>query len=268
MIFHFVVGDEAAKNLLQAVVNEPDLEGEVVVLKDILHVGPLQKSNGESFSVLRTNYWREVAGNEDVSPVQDLERVLEISNTMAKNENAVAWMWMAPAAADVCAYYWLFPFLYKHTNRFFLLNLAGLPFLNEEGKVYFPNSLSEIIPSEFLKARKLARNISPSEMEVDTDEWQKLVEENAALRSYEGGKKITSRGVGFYDEMLLQTCTAQPQKTSKIIRLAIQKSKIPTGDTWIQWRLKKLVAENIVEQEGETIRLSKNGAENEVNISS
>ena len=42
MIYHFVVGDEAAKPLQEAIEAEESMAGEIVVLKDILHVGPVK----------------------------------------------------------------------------------------------------------------------------------------------------------------------------------------------------------------------------------
>src|ERR1044072_3850530 len=106
MIYHIVVGDLAAVPLAEAVNLEPALQGEVIVLKDILHVGPLQKEEGGSFSAMRSAYWQEVApqlhAKEPVN-VDDMERLLEVSKAMYDNEDAVAWFWMAPWPADVCA---------------------------------------------------------------------------------------------------------------------------------------------------------------------
>jgi len=244
MIYHFVVGDLAAQPLMEAVAAEEQLKGEVIVLKDILHVGPLKKEEGQSFSEMRSAYWQEIAPNEK-HPIQvdDMERMLEVSAAMYRDESVQAWIWMAPWPADVCAYYWLLPYLTKHKGRFHIVNIAGLPFLDENGKVFYPKSISQILPKELVKARRLARQVTPSEMEVDTDEWKKLVEENAPLRTHEGGKKIVSREVSHYDAWLLSFCSLQFQKGSKIVRQILHKYMVPPGDTWLGWRLRQLAAE-------------------------
>jgi hypothetical protein len=244
MIYHFVVGDLAAAPLMEAVKMENSLEGEVAVWKDILHVGPLKKEEGQSFSELRSAYWNGIVPNEKTAvQVDDMERLLAISAAMFKDESVEAWFWMAPAPADVCAYYCMLPYLSKHKGRFNIVNIAGLPFLDENGKVFYPRNLSHILPKELVKARKLSRQVTLSEMELDVDEWKKLVEENAPLRVHEAGKKIKSVSEDHYDQQLLSFCSQQFQKASKIVRQALSKYNIPTGDLWLGWRLKKLATE-------------------------
>lgn len=113
MIYHIVVGDIAGNALIEAVKLEPTLEGEVIVLKDILHVGPLKKGEGQSFSELRSAYWQEVSPNsKEPIQVDDMERLLDVSKAMYDDEHAAAWLWMAPWPADVCAYHWMLPYLF------------------------------------------------------------------------------------------------------------------------------------------------------------
>ena len=255
MIYHFVVGDMAAEPLKEAVLSEPSMQGEVVVLKDLLHVGPLQKEEGQTFSELRTAFWQNVVANEkNFVPVDDMERLLEISAAMYKDEEIKAWFWMAPAPADVSAYHWMLPYLSKHMGRFYLLNITGLPFLDEQGKIYYPKSISEILPKELVKARRLARLVTHAEVEVDTDEWRKLVEENAGIRVHEGGKRLTSKTEDHYDNQLLSFCSQQFQKASKIVRQALSKYQIPTGDVYLGWRLRKLAEEGKIVIQGDSTR--------------
>jgi hypothetical protein len=253
MIYHFVVGDMAAEPLKEAVQLEPSMAGEVVVLKDVLHVGPIRKDEGDSFSAMRSAYWQQVVLNEK-NPVQvdDMERMLEVSAAMYKDETIIAWFWMAPWPADACAYHWLLPYLSKHAGRFFLVNIANLPFLNAEGKVFYPKSISEILPKELIKARKLARLVTPAEVEVDGEEWRKLTEENAGIRTHEGGKKLLSRNEDHYDTSLMSFCSQQFQKASRIVKQALTKYNIPTGDVHLGWRLRKMAEEGTLMLQGDT----------------
>lgn len=244
MIYHLVVGDVAAAPLQDAVMNEPSMQGEVVVLKDILHVGPIQKQEGSGFSEMRSQFWQQVVINEkNPAVVDDMERLLEISGAMYKDDSIQVWFWMAPAPADVTAYHWMLPYLSKHIGRFYLVNIANLPFLDENGKVFYPKSIGEILPKELVKARRLARQVTPAEVEVDGEEWRKLVEENAGIRTHGGGKKLASQSEEYYDSQLLSFCSQQFQKAHKIVNQAINKFGIPTGDLYLGWRLRKM-AEN------------------------
>lgn len=252
MIYHIVVGDLAAPPLQEAIMNEPSMQGEVVILKDILHVGPLVKAEGQSFSNMRSAFWQEVVMNEKQPiEVDDLERLLAISTALNNNEEDNVWFWMAPTPADVCAYHWMIQYFSKHIGRFYLLNIANLPFLDENGKVHYPKSISEILPRELVKARHLARLVTPAEVEIDGEEWKKLVNENRGIRTHEGGKKLTSRNEDFYDSQLLSFCSHQYEKASRIINQVLKKFPIPTGDVFLGWRLKKLAGNGQLELKGD-----------------
>jgi hypothetical protein len=254
MIYHIVVGDVAAQPLNEAVMTEASLQGEVIVMKDILHVGPIQKEEGQGFSELRTAYWQQVIPQDKDLKVEDMERLLEVSNTLFKDESAQVWFWMAPAPADVCAYHWMLPYLSKHIGRFCLLNIANLPFLNEAGKVFYPKSIGEILPKELIKARRLARPVTPAEVEVDGEEWRKLVEENAGIRTHGGGKKLASQPDSYYDNQLMSFCSHQFQKASRIVSQALNKFSIPTGDVHLGWRLRVMAEEGKLMLQGNVLK--------------
>jgi len=255
MKYHFVVGDMAAVPLLEALTQEDE---EIIVLKDILNVGPLKKEEEQRFSDLRSAFWQELV-TDARTPVQvdDMERLLEVSKKMYEDTESVAWFWMAPLAADVCAYHWLLPYLGKHSGRFYVVNIAGLPFLNESGKLFFPQSIAQICPKEITKATKLARPVNNSELEVDGYEWKKLQQENAGIRIHGGGKKLSSQDETYYDAQLLNHCTAQFQKAAKVIAQAMSKQAIPTGDLYLAWRLRQMAAAGKLELQGDPTRSAK-----------
>ena len=258
MIYHIVTGDVAAAQLSEAIASEPSMEGTVLVVKDVLCVGPLQKEEGQKFSDLRSAFWQEVAPNEK-APIQvdDMERLLDASAKLANDEEAKAWLWLAPWPTDVCTYYWTLKYLGKYPGRFFVVNIAGLPFLDENGKVFFPKSLGEIKPRELVKARKLARMVTNAELEVDGDEWKKLVTQNAGNRILEGGKRILSKPEEHYDNQLLGFCSHQFQKASKVINQALSKFSIPPGDVYLGWRLRKMADAGRLELQGDTTKTLK-----------
>jgi hypothetical protein len=252
MIYHIVTGDVAATPLKEAITMEPSMEGEIVVIKDVLSVGPIKKEEGQTFSEMRTAFWQEVVNNEK-HPVQvdDMERLLQTSVELAKNEDAKVWLWVAPWPADMCTYLWTLKYLGKYPGRFFVVNIAGLPFLDDNGKVFFPKSIGELQPKEIVKARKLARPVTPGELEVDGEEWRKLVAENSGVRIHEGGKRITSKDADHYDNQLFSFASQQYQKASKIVGQALSKFNLPTGDVYLGWRLRQLAAADKLNLQGD-----------------
>lgn len=254
MIYHLVVGDEAATPLRAAFQTTLSSEQEIVVLRDLLNVGPLLKEEeGQKFSVMRSQFWQSILPpSKEAIVVDDLERLLIISNEFYKEEKHTVYFWMAPTAPDIVTYYWLLFYLKNHRERFYVVNVGGLPFIDEQGKLFYPKNISEIPSKELIKARKLARIITPSEMEVDIDEWEKIKTENAAIRTHEGGKKILSQQEGFYDSLLMSFCSHQYQKASKIIRQTLNKYALPTGDLYLGFRLKQLALQGQLTLQGDT----------------
>ena len=251
-MIHIIVGDTTAIPLTEAVTTFPELAGEVIALKDLLHLGPLAKAEGQTFAETRTTFWNEIITEEKLQqPVPDMERILELSKKMYEDPTLQVWLWMAPWPADVAAYYWLLKYMGKHPGRFFVINIAGLPFLNEKGNVFFPKSLSEILPKELLKARRLARAVTPAEYETDGDEWQKLVTDNAGIRTLDGGKRLTNQPITHYDKLLLSYCTPTFQKASRLINTVFSKNPtVPTGDTFLGWRLREMAKEGTLTLQG------------------
>jgi len=242
----------AADQLRSAVNMEHAMAGEVVVMKDILNVGPLQKGEGQKFSELRGAFWQSVTGNDkQPAEVDDIERLILTGNELAKSDAPVIWLWVAPWPADLCMYHWAVKFLGKYSGRLYVVNIAGLPFLDENGKLFFPKNVSEIAPRELVKARKLARVVTPAEIEVDGFEWGKLVDENGGIRTHEGGKRLVSRTEEHYDHQLSSFCSHQFQKASRVVGQALTKFNLPTGDVYLGWRLKKMAESGKLELQGD-----------------
>jgi len=258
MIYHIVNGDYNAAPLQEAITTEPSMQGDVIVMKDVLSVGPLRKEEGQKFSELRSAFWNQIISNEkNAVTVDDTERLLEVSLELSRNDEAKAWLWVAPWPADVCMYHWALKYLGKYPGKLFVINIAGLPFLDENGKVFFPKGFSELKPRELIKARRLARPVTAGELEVDTEEWQKIVNLNSGVRTLEGGKRIESKGEDFYDGQLTSFASHQFQKASRIITQALTRYAIPTGDLYLGWRLRRMAEEGKLELQGDTSKALK-----------
>lgn len=252
MIYHLVVGDVAAGPLNEAIGMEPSMQGEVIVLKDILNVGPLKNEEGLSFSAMRSAFWNEVNISEkEPIQVQDAERMEQLAEKLMEDTDVQVWFWMAPWPADVCAYHWLLGYFGNTIDRFLLLSIAGLPFLDANGKVFYPKSIGEILPKELVKARRLARPVTIAEIEMDGETWENIKNENAGIRTHEGGKKLASRSEDYYDNQLASFCSHQFAKASRIVSQVLNKYSVPTGDAFLGWRLRKMAENNTLQIQGD-----------------
>ncbi|WP_162902830.1 DUF3658 domain-containing protein [Taibaiella koreensis] len=258
-VIHLIVGDLTATPVIEAIAQQT-LEGEIVVLKDILHVGPL-KTEGMTFSEGRGAFWTQTQPEgQSAAEVDDLERLMAVSSRLSNEPEAQIWFWMAPTPADVTAYYWLLHFLRKHQGRFSVININGLPFLDVNGKLFYPESIGHIPVKEIAKAKKLARVTTVSEWETDGDEWPRLIAENAGMRIHQGGKKLAPQTIDHYDILLLTFITGQNQKATKVVNQAMSKHKLPTGDLFLHWRLREMAAAGKIELNKGDVKLKEEQA--------
>jgi len=237
---------------------EPALQGDVVLIEDDFAVGPLKDIYTNEGWEARKEWWRGVLAGGDYSGIADSGEVKDdrasvaaLREKLSQDPSEIVWIWAAQNKHDVSGYYWLMSQLKDFQGRVFILYLNNLPFINEKGSIFYPVNLFDIPAREFLKARKLARPITLSEFEIDPDEWSRLCNEDKGVRILEGGKKLSQYGYEYYDEDLKKFITGDWIKASKLIHQFLSKAKQTTGDAYMLWRLKQLIAAGEVEFQGE-----------------
>jgi hypothetical protein len=256
-MFHIVFDYRGAELLNAAMDMDEALDGEVVLMQDDYSVGPIQDLFSDEGRAERKKWWSGIRQDvsESFQEESDSGTLMKILQRMVEEEFDQIWIWMAPNVRDVSGYFWLISQLKEFSGRIHLLSLNNLPFINEKGNVFYPVSLAEIPAREFVKAKKLARPISPAEFETDPDEWLRLAGENKNLRLLEGGKKIVQQYDDYYDKQILHFVQPAFQKIQRTVHQILLKSTEKLNETFLIWRLKQLVESGLAEQQGETIRL-------------
>jgi hypothetical protein len=253
-MIHIVFQHADIETLQKAIELDAALEGQIIHIKDDFAVGPIADIYETEGYQARRDWWNKVLGNspytEQLDIVNDKLTVHQLQEKL-KDETEQAWIWMAPNQHDVCGYYWLINQLKDFESRVYILSLNNLPFINEKGSIFYPVNLSEIPPKEFIKAKKLARPVTISEFELDSDEWKKLCSENGMVRTLDGGKKILSKDVSFYDDKIIAAITKEVQKLNKIFQVLFTKMKVHTGDAFLAWRMKELINDGKIEMTGD-----------------
>jgi len=233
------------------------LAGNILEIKDDFAVGPLDNLDTDEGWTARGNWWNDLlqqspyAADNLVGSFDDRKTVEELKRALTENEHEQLCIWMGQNGHDVCGYYWLLQQLKDFAGKVMVLYMNNLPFLNEKGQLFYPTTLHHIQPKEFLKAKKLCRKITPSEFEIDPDEWKRLVAENATIRILEGGKKIVGKEDSFYDNDIINGLTAEWQKGSRAMQSILTKMKLKTGDVFLLGRMKIMAEEGKIEMTGD-----------------
>jgi hypothetical protein len=257
-MIHIVFQPNDAVVLKKSFELDPSFQGEVITIEDDLAVGPLKDIYTTEGWEARRAWWRGVLaggdydGRVDSGEVpDDLAAVAVLKDRLSQHPDEIVWIWAAQNKHDVSGYYWLMSQLKDFQGRIFILYLNNLPFINEKGNIFYPANLSEIPAREFLKARKLARPITLSEFEIDPDEWSRMCNEDKGVRILEGGKKLAQYGYEYYDEELRKFITGDWVKAGRLINQFLNKARQTTGDAYILWRLKQLIAAGEIDAQGE-----------------
>ncbi len=260
-MFHIVFDKRGAELISEAMDMDNTLDGEIILIHDDYSIGPIKDLHTESGRIQRADWFRNIGGEEKnitgekLSEVADHIILEKILSRMEQEEFDEIWIWLAPNTKDVCGYYWLISQVKNFSGRVYILSLNNLPFIGEKGNIFYPVFLSEIPSREFVKAKKLARPISPAEFETDPDEWIRCCAENKNLRLVEGVKKIISREDDYFDKTILHSLQSSFQKIARAVQVFLLKSPDKINDSFVLWRLRKLMATGMVEQQGESVRL-------------
>lgn len=266
-MIHIVFNEIEVKLLQEVIELDESLQGEVIQIKDDYAVGPLAAIFETEGYQERRSWWETLLTGspytEQTNIVDDKLTVHQLIKKLNDNENEVAWIWMGQNQHDVCGYYWLVSQLQELQGRIMVLYLNNLPFINEKGQLFYPQWLHEIPVKEFLKAKKLNRPVTPSEFEMDIDEWKKLMEQNSYVRILEGGKKIAGQPETFYDNEILKYLSKEWQKATRVLQHTLQKMPVKTGDVFIMWRIKQLIQTEVIACNGD---INKNWKDFEIKL--
>ena len=256
-MIHVVFQEADIEALRKSFELDSSMEGEIIQIKDDFAVGPLENIYTEEGIAARKAWWQDVLAGGDYQglvesgKIDDDKTVKELVEKLENNPDEKLWIWAAQNKHDVSGYYWLISQLKEWQGRVFILYLNNLPFINEKGHIFYPVNLFQIQPKEFIKAKKLARPVTLSEFEIDPDEWKKLCDENKPVRLLEGGKKLIQKEIDFYDNEILQFITSDWQKVNRLFSAFFNKGKHTTGDAFMLWRIKQMIAAGKLEAQGE-----------------
>jgi hypothetical protein len=244
---HILFEHPAAENLKRAIALDDIMEGDITVLTDNLAEGPLRQEN--TVDEHHRKAWnRKVLGENTADPAEeDRQKTETLVRKMEADTNLEIWVWAARHPRDVCGWLSLGKSLRKFSGRVQLLYLHNLPFLNEKGSIFYPHALSQVPPKEFLKARKLAREVSEASWESDEAEWNKLVRENQLLRIMDGNMTLKSLEASAEDAVLLSHTSPNFQKASRVVSIVQEKAAPFISVPFLAWRLRELVESALLE---------------------
>jgi hypothetical protein len=257
-LIHIVFQYSDIEVLREAMGMDPELSGEIIQIEDDFAVGPIRNSQTSEGREMRMQWWRQVLKGGDIdgrvddgSVGDDWETLNQLTARLSSDPSVLIWIWVAQNKHDLSGYYWMIGQLKDFQGRIMLLHLNNLPFINSKGAIFYPTNLFEIPAKEFLKAKKLARGVTSAEFETDPEEWLKLGLEEKGVRILEGSKKLVQFDYDYFDAELKKLLSGDWVRASKLIHQFLAKAPQITGDAYLLWRLKTIIAAGEIAAQGE-----------------
>ncbi|MCB0775385.1 MAG: DUF1835 domain-containing protein [Chitinophagaceae bacterium] len=255
-MLHIVFNESEVELLKEVIGLDETLQGDIFHIRDDYAVGPLTDLQTDEGWQARKDWWMHIISfshytDKEIHHFDDRETIKQVIKQLEEHPQLELWIWMGQNQHDVCGYFRILNDFRQFQGRIMVLYMNNLPFINDKGQLFYPSWLNEIPPREFVKAKKLARPITLSEFEVDPDEWERLCTENAPVRILEGGKKIVAKEETFYDNEIIRNLSGEWQKAWRLVGNTLHRMKIKTGDVFIEWRIKQLIAEGKIEITGD-----------------
>jgi Domain of unknown function (DUF1835). len=240
-MIHVINGTENAERLKDAISLDDTLQGEIITLHDNPAFGPLSIENNDEY---RKEWYSSF--QFDLSNITLNQEALASLLRSAVEQDEPVCLWIAPNAWDICTYYQMTYIFRKHPGLFHTIQIIGLPFLNEKGQLFYPTYFHQIPAKEFSKTKRLIKEVSTAEYEVDGDEWIKLASEHSLLRMYEGGKKIVSKEATILDNPIIYHTGDGFAKASKIVQEVMKKNNLQYYLPYLQYRTIQLIEQGIL----------------------
>lgn len=250
---HILFDHEDAEALQKSFELDEQLNAPIFIIKDDFSFGPLTTEWSEEAIENRDAWWQQINKNESAPTSDFANQMDQIKSMISESNEHEVWIWIAPNKRDTAGYYAVLNQLKNEFKNVHVLFLNNLPFINEKSAIFYPDFLSELPSKEIVKAKRLVRPVSASELELDTDEWNKVAATGEMIRVYEGGKKLSSVKENYFDPFIKNAVSMGWQKVQKVLQSVQVKCKMKQSESFLLSRIDELIATGAIESKGDPL---------------
>ena len=178
------------------------------------------------------------------SQLEDLEKLL----TAARNGEAIR-VWRSNTPFSACAFAFLCDTLRNIECKISTISLPEYWEISDN-TIQSYTDWAEISPGQYYRFLSLEYEITNNEKRMQSTLWNELRAENAPLRALVNGKLI-SVPEDFYDHIIIKNIPEQEFVMAKLIGAILGKHPLRVGDGWYALRIKKMIADGILEIVGD-----------------
>ncbi len=219
---------------------------EVVCLSYLMDLGDIRQPFDSGYRqqlILDLKYVRWKTGGQeqemirlDLLKYQQFSRLLELIE-----EGKPIRVWYSMAPYSYCGLCWL---CYELKNRKADITVVKLPeyVVREDSVIVRYQSFCEVASEEFYTFLNRQKKLTMQERRMYESKWIEMLDAGTMLRAVVNGRLL---GVpeDFYDFLILQRMTAEPQKEARVVGNILGHSQIAVGDWWYFYRIRRLAEE-------------------------
>jgi hypothetical protein len=274
-VVHILFGDSAAGCFRQALkeMGADYNDEKVICIREMFSIGPIWKFNEEVGKQVRYNWMQNNLADEDGEFDEFKERFNRtVNRIMSIKEDIPIYLWAAENAEEQTGLCFVVDLLKEKNNDIFVLNTTkGFNKLFNIGKrKYSISHTGEIAPEKlqviYEKLRQDQSSLTQQEREQYEKEWLSLTENKETLRIWKNGT-VQSVPEDYFDELIINRAKKLHGKrkikdffkAARLIGDVLGHIHLDQyiSDTFINYRLKKMIENGIFEMEGslEAMRL-------------
>lgn len=251
---HIVFGD-AARHVLQ---NNPGInisEQHIFSFNDDLRMGPINHLNAQTGQTERINWLNQSDFNHLLPELREHETKMKLlKNSLQKDEEL--FIWCGHTLYDQLATYRLISELDKSIDKVYFLNVPQNYMIKSKfGHLYYPSCLSIMNPEELEQVIDFFEKPDALLLSRWSTLWDDLSNSTEVLRVKDQTGKITQTIPGHFDTRLLSFCTREYTKPALIIAQTLIALEFEANDSFLNWRLKKLVEKGELEHTGKLAQM-------------
>lgn len=254
---HIVFG-RAKKTLIDS--NEIDLsKNQIISIYDSLNIGPVCDIQENENIQKRKDWLQDIFGDisyfNQISDYVDNDLDSIVSIIRESNKIDKVFLWTGFSASEIISTARLISHLSKLDKNIFVVGYPNIPVKSIHGDTIFPKALVQTATSQVREIVKHFKLVDKNGLSDWIKLWdnQKLV--NGQLRILERNRQIVVKKVDYFDSILLSNCNENFQKAARVIGETLVDIDFAVGDSYLNWRLKQLAMEGILETQGKLIEI-------------
>lgn len=254
---HIVFGDSATGALKYYFGNnENEFKGKIINFREDHSIGPIYKIDTEVGLRKRIEWFekmlKEVLAYDYFENI-DKEFIETYENIKNIEQDSKIIIWYGENTADQVGLRYLIALLID--RELYEVNISQSYVGDYNGNGYKPRAFGECSPEEIDNLILTMKKIDKEKCNCLMKDWQVLRVSKDNLRIL-NNHEIIGVEESYYDNDILSNCTFNYKKAARVIGMTMGKSQQLVGDTYIDYRIRKLIESGEIEYRGklETMR--------------